>query len=87
MKFTSMELDLSNGYTCHIALPYDPTMFILLTLTILSPIPINYLLKMAHTSKIVTTESHCNVGHEKQWHNSKEEYEIALYRPYIIASR
>ena len=29
-----MELDPSDGYTFHIALPYDPTMFILLTLTI-----------------------------------------------------
>ena len=34
MKFTSMELDPSDGYTCHIALTYDPTMFVLLTLTI-----------------------------------------------------
>ena len=41
---------------------------------------------MENTSKIVTTESHCNAGHEKH-RNTKEEYEIASYRPYIIASR
>ena len=32
-----MELDPSDGYTCHFALPYDPTMFILLTLKIYIP--------------------------------------------------
>ena len=34
MKFASMELDPSDGYTCPISLPYDPTMSILLKLTV-----------------------------------------------------
>ena len=42
---------------------------------------------MENTSKIVTTEIHFNASDEKQWHNSKKEYEIASYIPYIIASR
>ena len=42
---------------------------------------------MTNNSKIVTTQNNFNAGDEKQLHNSKKEYEIASYRPYIIASR